>query len=106
MAATAQVPVRPATENPSGTRPTTSRWLIQTCCVPAEAAEQRVGRIVEFERRQPVLALHPLADFAAQQVRHELLPVADAEHRDAQRKDRRVHRGALRVVYASSVRPR
>ena len=42
-----------------------------------------------------------LADLSAQQVRHELLPVADTEHRDAERKDGRIDGGALRVVDAA-----
>src|SRR4030095_4774743 len=66
-----------------------------------ESAEEGVGRIVEFERRQSVFALQTLADFSAQQVRHELLAVADAEHRDAERKDGRIHRGTRRVINAA-----
>ena len=80
MAATAQVPVRPTTEKPAGSAPTESRWLIQICCAPAEAGEQRIVGLVEFQRRQAVLALLALPHFAAEQVRHQLLAVADAEH--------------------------
>ena len=66
-----------------------------------EPGEQRVGGVVQFQRGEAVLALLALAHFAAQQVRHELLPVADAEHRLAAAKDRRVHRGTAGVVDAA-----
>ena len=93
MAATAQVSVRPATAKPAGGAATTSRWLIQICCRPGEAGEQRVGGVVQFERGQAVFALFAAAHLAAQQVRHQLLPVADAEHRLAGCKDGGVHGG-------------
>ena len=101
IAATSQVPVRPATEKPSGTRPTTSRWLIQTCCVPASPANSGSAASSSSSVARPYSPFIALADFPAEQVRHELLAVADAEHRHAQRKDRRVHRRALGVVDAA-----
>ena len=51
-----------------------------------EAGEQRVGRTSEIERGQAVFAAVALAHLAAQQVRHQLLAVADAEHGDAEAK--------------------
>ncbi len=81
MAATAQVAVRPATENPGGSVPTESRWLIQICWRPAMPCEQRIAAFVQLQRGQPVFALLARQHPAAQQVGHQLLPVADAEHR-------------------------
>ena len=46
-----------------------------------ETGEHRVGRSSSSQRGQAVLALVALRTLAAQQVRHELLAVADAEHR-------------------------
>ena len=66
-----------------------------------EPGEHGVGCLVELKRRQAVFALDALADLSAEQVRHQLLPVADAEHRDAQREDGGVHGGALGVVDAA-----
>ena len=59
-----------------------------------EPGEQRIGAVVEFEGGEAVLALVALADLAAQQVRHELLAVADAEHRLAAVENRRIDGGA------------
>ena len=44
-----------------------------------EAGEQRVGGIVQFQRRHAVLAFFAPADLAAQSMGHQLLPVADTE---------------------------
>ena len=96
MAAIAQVSVRPATEKPSGTRPTTSRWLIQTCWRPARPANSGSAASSSSSVARPYSPLIALADLAAQQVRHELLAVADAEHRHAEREDGGIHRGAAR----------
>ncbi len=100
MAAMAHVSVRPAAEKPSGRTPTTSRWLIQICWRPAEPGEQRVGGLVELQGGEAILAFLALANLAAEQVRHELLPVTDSQHGLAAGKDGGVHRGAAGVVNA------
>ena len=60
--------------------------------------EDRV--VVQFERGQAVLAFVALADLAAQQVRHQLLAVADAEDGGPAAKDRGIHCGAAGLVNA------
>ena len=55
-----------------------SRWLIQICCAP-EASRNRADGILKVERGLSVLAFVALADLAAEQMRHQLLAVADAE---------------------------
>ena len=68
---------------------------------PAQAGEHRVGYVMQLERGQTVLALVAPAHFAPQQVCHQLLAVADAEHRRAQREDGGVHGGTLGIVDAA-----
>ncbi len=62
--------------------------------------EQRVGSGIQIQRGQAVFALFALAHLAAQQVSHELLAVADAQHGRTQGKNSRIYRGAARIVYA------
>ena len=100
MAATAQVSVRPSTENPSGTAPTRSRWLIQICCGPASPANSGSSASSSSSVARPYSPLLALPHCAAQQVRHELLAVADAEHGLAAVEDCGIDGGAARVVDA------
>src|SRR5262249_21414528 len=53
------------------------------------------------EGGETVLAPIAGGDFAAEQVRHQLLAVADAEHRYAEREDRGIDGRALGVVDAA-----
>src|SRR5581483_6875344 len=67
---------------------------------PREPAKSRRVNAVQFERRQAVFPLLALLHGSAEQVRHELLPVADSEHRPAAAKDRRIYRGTAGIVNA------
>ncbi len=65
-----------------------------------QAGEQRVVSFVEFERGQAILAFFAARDRSSQQVRHQLLPVADAQHSLAGGENRRIASGAFGIVYA------
>ena len=80
MAATAHVAVRPTTVKPAGSAATTSRWLIQICCRPARPANSGSEAASSSSVARPYSPFSPLRDLAAQQVRHELLAVTDAQH--------------------------
>ena len=54
----------------------------------------------EIQLRESVLAVVALLDGAAQQVRHQLLAVANAEHRNAGIEQCRIDGGAARIVNA------
>ena len=93
-AATGEPADSPVTRKPSGARCTASPWLIQTDCSLRLAVEQR--RAVRLHRRDgaAVLAQAGLRDVAAERQGHGLEAVADAEHGDAGREQRRVDRRA------------
>ena len=67
----------------------------------AQPFKQRIGNWVHLQGRHAILAPFAFAHLAAQQMRHKLLAIADAEHRNAAREDRWVHRGAARIVHAA-----
>ena len=67
----------------------------------AESGELRIAGRVKFERGEAEFAFHALGDDAAQQMRHELLAVADAEDRLAAAENGRVDRGTFRIVHAA-----
>jgi hypothetical protein len=46
----------------------------------AEPGEQRVGGLVELQGGEAILAFLALANLAAEQVRHELLPITDSQY--------------------------
>ena len=66
-----------------------------------QAAEQRIAGLIELEHRETVLAALVLAHLPAEEVRHELLAVADAEHRLAVAENVRIDRGTARVEHAA-----
>ena len=92
----------PRCENPGGRPATTSRWLIQICWRAAQAVEERRPRTASRVRSvaRPYSPLSPLLHPAAQQVRHELLAVADAQHGMSGVQDGRIDRGAAGIVNA------
>ena len=67
------------TRNPSGSRTTASPWLIHTCSVAFMSASSTPGA-VHRQRRAAVLALTGRGHLSAERLRHQLVPVADAEH--------------------------
>ena len=69
----------------------------------AEPVEERAVAVVEMQDAGAVFAPGAVLDFAAEVMRHELHPVADAEDRHAERKDRRV--GLRRVLSVDARRP-
>src|SRR5215472_5532833 len=64
----------------------------------AEPGEHRVGGIVEIEQRHAIFALIAFVDAPAEQVGHELLPVTNPQHGLAAGEERRIYRGAGRIV--------
>ena len=66
-----------------------------------EAGKQGVGALFDFERGQTVLAFVALAHRAAEQVRHELLAVADTQDRAAERENGGIDGGAGGIVNAA-----
>jgi len=65
--------------------------------VEVQLLEQRLG-MHDGQQRAPVLALCGGLHDAAQQMRHQLMPVADAQHGDAQREQFRVNARGIRLV--------
>ena len=93
MAAMGELSVGASGSNPGGRRSTWSPWLIQTVrSTPLGRGEERVcGRPGHRAAVLPFVGVLT----AAELVRHELQPVADAEHRDAELEEARVDaRGA------------
>ena len=65
-----------------------------------ESGEQRVGGLVELQGGEAILAFLAPANLAAEQVRHELLPITDSQYGLAVGKDGGVYGGAAGVVDA------
>ena len=77
------------TRNPSGARVTASPWLIQTVSRRRAGPAAAVRARVDVQLRAAVLAVAGRADLAAERLRHQLVAVADAEHRHAELEQRR-----------------
>ena len=60
-----------------------------------------VGSLIQFESGESIFPLDALADLASQQMRHELLAVADAENGDAEIEDGGIYGGAAGIVDAA-----
>jgi hypothetical protein len=67
--------------------------------VEVQLLKQRFG-MHDSQQRAPVLALRGGLHDAPQQVRHQLMPVADAQHRRAQREQFGVNARGVRLVDA------
>ena len=103
MAAMAQVAVLASdAETRRAAATTTSRWLIQICWRPAMPREQGIGASRRSSSvARPYSPLSPLRTVAAQQVRHQLLAVADAQHGPAEAENGGVDGGAGGIVDAA-----
>ena len=64
------------------------------------ALEQRIATFIQLEHGQTVFAALARPHRAAQQVGHQLLPVADAEHGNSGSEDGRIYRRRARLQHA------
>ena len=90
----------PARRNPSGTPAPCPDGSSRSAGGPASPAKSGVGASSRSSVARPYSPLSPFSHRAAQQVRHQLLAVADAEHGRPRRENAGIHRGAARVVDA------
>ena len=84
---------------------TWSPWLIQTSNLLGHAGEQ-VARLRDVAAGPAELAGRDVLDLAAERLAGELHAVADAEHRNAELKDRRIALAARRLRRRSPARRR
>ena len=92
--------VRAVTRKPCGARVTASPCDIHTVSLVGEVLQQHAcpGRSI-MQLRAAVLALPGGGDLAPERLRHQLVPVADAQHRHAEVEQRRVHPRAVGLVH-------
>ena len=102
MAAIEQVEVLPTAANPGGTPATTSKVTHPDLLAFRKPGEDPGFRpAIQLERGETILALLAFLDHAAQQVRHQLMAVADSQHGMAGVENRRIHRSAAVIVDAA-----
>ena len=90
--------------SPPAPRVTASPWLIHTCSRAGRSCEQRRRR-VDRQRGAAVLPLPRGGDLAAERLRHQLMPVADAQHRHAQREQPGIDAAARPASYTDAGPP-